>query len=107
MTDPIFNSKPPGPSSLQRSVAEKADRKGAVNLFQAKNETAAEPSKNARTAGRDEVILSNVARQAKEQPEIDRVKVESIKKAIQEGQYPLDPRRIAESFVDLEKLVRG
>ena len=37
----------------------------------------------------------------------DQAKVDSIKKAIKDGQYPLDPRRIAESFNALEKLIRG
>jgi anti-sigma28 factor (negative regulator of flagellin synthesis) len=32
--------------------------------------------------------------------------VEAIKKAIQDAQYPLDSRRIAESFHALEKLIR-
>jgi negative regulator of flagellin synthesis FlgM len=39
------------------------------------------------------------------EPDFDRVKVESIKKAIQDGQYPLNPRRIAESFQALEQMI--
>jgi len=41
----------------------------------------------------------------KQEPDFDRTKVESIKKAIECGQYPLNPRRIAESFVALEQLI--
>jgi negative regulator of flagellin synthesis FlgM len=37
--------------------------------------------------------------------DFDRVKVESIKRAIQDGQYPLNPRRIAESFHALEQMI--
>ena len=36
-----------------------------------------------------------------QEPDFDRVKVDSIKQAIESGQYPLNPRRIAESFVAL------
>jgi flagellar biosynthesis anti-sigma factor FlgM len=41
----------------------------------------------------------------KQEPDFDRTKVESIKKAIESGHYPLNPRRIAESFVALEQLI--
>ncbi|MEI6618177.1 MAG: flagellar biosynthesis anti-sigma factor FlgM [Betaproteobacteria bacterium] len=41
----------------------------------------------------------------KKEPDFDRSKVDSIKQAIQNGQYPLNPRRIAESFVALENLI--
>jgi negative regulator of flagellin synthesis FlgM len=51
--------------------------------------------------------LSNVAERIKEQPSFDRAKVESIKEALREGNYPLNPRRIAESFVSLERMVQG
>ncbi len=40
-----------------------------------------------------------------QEPEFDRVKVDAIKHAIHNGQYPLDPRRIAESFVALEQMI--
>jgi negative regulator of flagellin synthesis FlgM len=51
--------------------------------------------------------LSNVAERDKEQPSFDRAKVESIKQALRDGNYPLNPRRIAESFVSLERMVQG
>jgi anti-sigma28 factor (negative regulator of flagellin synthesis) len=34
------------------------------------------------------------------------VKVDAIKQAIQDGQYPLNPRRIAESFYAIEQMIR-
>jgi len=107
MTDSISNNRPPGPSSLQRAVAEKAERKGAVSLTQSKEDVPAEPAKAERAGGRDELVLSNVAQLAKDQPAYDKAKVESIKQAIKDGQYPLDARRIAENFHALEKMIRG
>ena len=38
---------------------------------------------------------------------VERAKVESIKQALRDGNYPLNPRRIAESFVSLERMVQG
>ena len=49
--------------------------------------------------------MSNVAQKAMAEPDFDRVKVESIKQAISEGNYPLDVKRIAESFVAIERMI--
>lgn len=53
----------------------------------------------------DSVQMSNVAQKAMSEPEFDRVKVESIKQAISQGNYPLDVNRIAESFVAIERMI--
>jgi negative regulator of flagellin synthesis FlgM len=67
--------------------------------------SAVDTTRNA--AGADEVVLSNVMQRAQDASGFDQAKVDSIKKAIKDGQYPLDPRRIAESFNALEKMIRG
>tara|TARA_E500000331_G_scaffold330200_1_gene351498 strand:+ start:4055 stop:4384 length:330 start_codon:yes stop_codon:yes gene_type:complete len=55
---------------------------------------------------RDEFILSDVAKKALEQePSFDREKVNAIRLAIQEGNYPLNTRRIAENFISMESLI--
>lgn len=53
----------------------------------------------------DAVELSNVAEQVKASPDIDQAKIDSIKQAIRDGNYPLDPRRIAESFAAFERMI--
>jgi negative regulator of flagellin synthesis FlgM len=53
------------------------------------------------------VNLNNVKERIDAQPDFDRAKVDSIKAALQEGNYPVNPRRIAENFVSLEKLIQG
>ena len=55
---------------------------------------------------KDEVFLSDVAKKAltTERP-FDAKKVEAIKQAIEEGSYPLDSRKIAESFIAMESLI--
>ena len=63
-------------------------------------------AESAPPARADTVMLSNVAEKAMTEPDFDRQKVESIKQAIAEGQYPLDAKRIAESFVAIERMIR-
>jgi flagellar biosynthesis anti-sigma factor FlgM len=50
-------------------------------------------------------VLSDIAKKAMAEPAFDRSKVESIKQALKEGNYPLNSRHIAESFVAMEKLI--
>jgi negative regulator of flagellin synthesis FlgM len=49
--------------------------------------------------------FKKITERLNKEPEFDRTKVDSIKQAIQNGQYPLNPRRIAESFIALENLI--
>jgi negative regulator of flagellin synthesis FlgM len=53
----------------------------------------------------DELVLSDTARSIAASEAFDREKVEAIKLAISEGNYPLDSRRIAENFLALERLL--
>lgn len=58
-------------------------------------------------AGEDTVQLSDMARGLTREPEFDRAKVDAIRTALQQGQYPLDSRRIAESFLAIERMIKG
>ncbi|MBU6223199.1 MAG: flagellar biosynthesis anti-sigma factor FlgM [Burkholderiales bacterium] len=101
MSDPISNyGRVTQSNAAARSAIEKIDPKG-TSAAAAKEESA--PAKTA--PGADKVSLSNVTQKVMAQPEFDRSKVESIKQAIKDGNYPVNPRRIAESFVALEKLI--
>ena len=86
-----------------RSSIDKVEKQGP-SAAQAKEELAPSLEKTT-SAGADKVTLSNVAQQVKAQPDFDRSKVEAIKQAIKEGNYPVNPRRIAENFVALEKMI--
>ena len=55
----------------------------------------------------DQLQLSDVALQAMKTDAFDRAKVDAIKSAIEKGDYPLDPRRIAESFYAIEQMIKG
>lgn len=55
----------------------------------------------------DQVQLSDVALEAMKTDSFDQAKVDAIKMAIQNGDYPLDARRIAESFYNIEQMIKG
>ena len=106
MTDAISNygQRAQSDASL-RSAMEKANKKSAApsNLS---SEAPAPTSQNNKTSSSDELLLSNVAERAMVQQDFDRVKVDSIKQAIHDGQYPLSPSKIAESFHAIEQMIR-
>ncbi len=91
-----------------RSGADKTQKKSAavVSEKSAAPAPAPAPSTSAARPGADVLSLSDVAQKAMSEPEFDRAKVDAIKQAIQHGQYPLDPKRIAESFVAIERMIR-
>jgi negative regulator of flagellin synthesis FlgM len=88
-----------GPSN--RELMEKAEgRKSSASDAAAASSTPA-------PALRDEFVPSDVAKQAMSSEPFDQAKVDAIKQAIQDGQYPLDSRRIAESFMAVERMIGG
>jgi len=97
MTDPISNLA--SSTALDKATLEKSKRRTDSALG---NDSAA---RSAPSALKDEVVLSNIAKRAQEEPAFDRAKVESIKQAIKDGNYPMNSRRIAESFVAIEKMI--
>lgn len=105
MSDAISNyGRMTQSNAALRSALDKVDKKTAAKSG-APADTAA-PAQEAKAGnGADQVSLSNVAQKAMAQPDFDRAKVEAIKQAIKEGNYPINPRRIAESFVSLERLI--
>jgi len=108
MTDAIsqYGRQAPLDSSV-RGALDRLDKKAAPDAA-AQNQVAlaTESKPSVAKPGPDVLILSDVAKKAMVEPAFDRAKVDSIKQAIQDGQYPLDPRRIAESFVAIERMIR-
>ena len=100
-------------SSYGRRVQTEASRRDALDKAAASksivpslsDETAAKPLQGSTVSGHDQVQLSNVAQKAMAEPDFDRAKVESIKQAIQDGQYQINPRKIAESFLAVERMI--
>ena len=86
-----------------RSAIDKTEKR-SPSAAQAKEDLAPSIDKIT-SAGTDKVSLSNVAQKVLAQPDFDRAKVEAIKQAIKDGNYPINPRNIAENFVSLEKMI--
>lgn len=107
MTDGIYNNvRRPAPDSSARSNASKAKAASALLSADSAVADSSAASAKAKTGGADQLELSNVSKRVADEPSFDSVKVASIKQAIQDGQYPLDPRRIAESFHAIEQMIR-
>ena len=91
-----------GSPSLDKATLDKAKRKSLDTAQPSASETAkAKPT----VSREDQVQLSDIAQKAMAEPAFDRSKVDAIKLALQQGNYPLNSRHIAESFVAMEKLI--
>ena len=102
MTDPVSNLGRRAQSDLSvRSAVDNATPKSTTP--DASSAGAAKPSTHA--PGPDALQLSNVTERAMAEPGFDRAKVDVIKQAIKEGNYPLNPRLIAESFHAIEQMI--
>ncbi len=104
MTDAISNhSRLPTGNTTLRSVS---DLSTSGSSSKSGSSTSSAPMPSAPSAGADTVSLSNVSLQIAQQSGFDQGKVSSIKQAIQNGDYAIDPRRIAQGFTSLEKLIK-
>ena len=103
MSDPVSNNSRMANLSASRTTAAKLDAKPSAG----KNDSAVEAKSTPAPAapGADTFNLSKISQRIKDVPDFDRAKVESIKAALRDGAYPIDPRRIAENFVALEKMI--
>ncbi len=96
----IFSGSP----ALDKAALEKTKRKAVERPQDGQADGAKAPSAAA-VPKDDQLVLSEIAQRAMAEPSFDRAKVESIKQAIQDGSYPMNSRRIAESFAAMEKLI--
>jgi negative regulator of flagellin synthesis FlgM len=104
MSDAISNyGRMATSNATLRSAIDKVDKKSPTATQAA--DTGSTPTLEKTSAGADKLSLSNVAQKVMAQPDFDRSKVEAIKQAIKDGNYPVNPRRIAENFVALERMI--
>ena len=89
-----------------RSSADKVKKSSTSQSTSSTGSTGGSERSAPASRGEDTVALSNISQKAMAEPDFDRAKVEAIKQAISQGQYPLDSRRIAESFVAIERMIR-
>ena len=104
MTDPISSNQNriPTANTAARSL-DKLDKKSTAG------KAGAAPAAKApvQPQAGDTVNLSNVQQRINDQPDFDRAKIDAIKAAIQGGNYPINPGRIAQNFVSIEKMIQG
>ena len=111
MTDAINPFSRPAPSDLQTrkvldKLAQSTGTPSAAGAAPVLPEMELVASKSAAAAkGADVAGFNEIKARLKQEPDFDRAKVDAIKESIANGQYPLNPRRIAESFVGLEQMI--
>ena len=98
----------PSITETMRSTVPEAT--GKKDLRAEKTSTPAPESQNveadaASGAPVDQVELSESVALAIEDAKFDAAKVEALRLAIMEGNYPLDAKRIAENMLDLERMI--
>ncbi len=102
MTNPITQwNRMASANSVERQVADRAEK-----ADKAPDAMAAAATRAPAPAADDKLELSQAARLSAQEPTFDRAKVDAIKQQVEQGQYPLDPRRIAENFLALEQMIR-
>ena len=112
MTDAISPSPRPAvtDAGARKSIDKAGKSEKSASLLstpQAATPGAAPPPPPTNTDNVDEMNLRKVAQRMHEEPNFDRKKVDSIRRAIHDGQYPLDPKRIAESFLAIEQMIKS
>ncbi len=98
----------PSITETMRSTVPEAT--GKKDLRAEKTSTSAPESQSAEAvpaadAQRDQVELSESVVRAIEDAKFDAAKVEALRLAIMEGNYPLDAKRIAENMLHLERMI--
>lgn len=97
----------PSVTETMRSVVPESTAKKDL-----RSDKAGAPEQNTTQASAPEVVapesaiaLSESVTEAIEAAEFDAAKVEALRLAIMEGNYPLDAKRIAENMIDLERMI--
>jgi negative regulator of flagellin synthesis FlgM len=92
--------------TLYRKSVDRADKASDMSAAPAaQGAVAPTRAPPAQEVGANVVGSEELKARIKQEPEFDRAKVDAIRDAIKNGQYPLDARRIAESFVAIEQLI--
>ena len=96
MTDPISSYGRQFALDQVKTLGQKPEKRTQV--------LSASPATQAPASG-DRVELS-LAAQVTDEPVFDRQKVDQIKQAIEQGHYAVDPKKIAEQFMAIERMIR-
>ena len=98
----------PSITETMRSTVPEATGKKDLRAEKTSTPTAESQSSESDTASGaqvDQVELSESVERAIDDAKFDAAKVEALRLAIMEGNYPLDAKRIAENMLDLERMI--
>ena len=90
-------------SVVPESTGKKDLRAEKASVSQSDSQTSESAATEAQSS--PQVQLSDSVVRAIEDSKFDAAKVEALRLAIMEGNYPLDAKRIAESMLDLERMI--
>lgn len=97
-------------TGLPRNNKPTNDRSGQVKAKEGENSTSNPSSESASQAGSDTVSLTGTAAKLRqleaalsELPVADNERIDSVKRAVTNGTYEIDPHRIAAKMLDFER----
>ena len=85
-----------------RRAQEHANVAGSGSTSRAKHGDSESNADDSVSISNDAATLRNIQSQLESQDSFDEARVNEIKQAISEGRYPIDNRRLAEKFLQLE-----
>ena len=104
MAIPISGQGLVGSNDIGRREAERVQRPSVASLLSADEANATGPGAS-QAMQDDELVLSETAMQATASDAFDQARVDAIRQALSEGNSPLEVRRVAERFQELEDLL--
>tara|TARA_B110000503_G_scaffold31305_1_gene50578 strand:- start:6449 stop:6799 length:351 start_codon:yes stop_codon:yes gene_type:complete len=113
-----INNQVQGPAAGRANNAQAKSAQKAQDVHQqsqaSQSQRTAEQTKAAPSQGADQAkftpesqTLLRMTQASKGVSEIDQKKVDRIKQALENGEFPVDTARIAEKMTSLEKLIQG
>ena len=106
MTNPITQQASMAAADMQAKQADARDKARINNENKDSTAEARAPAEAPKRSNDDVLSLSATAQSAMKEPGFDSTKVDAIKAAIRDGNYPLNAKRIAENFVAIEQMIR-
>ena len=96
---------PPKPSSSGTQTTQRAERQEPQEVRTDQRTQRETRTEQAQTRSTVTVDLSDSVQGAEERALYDAAKVKQLRDSIESGNYPIDPKKIAEKFADLERLL--
>lgn len=100
MTSPI---NPINRSNTEALNNSNSSRTGSKESSETASDSSRPPAEDTVSLSEQSLQVRDLQQQLETLPEVDAEKVEAIKQEIAKGNYPLDPEKIAQNLVNLEK----